>query len=159
MDKCGVTVPNSSSELLATLPLTGRGNTRAALRAPSFSVPIKPCHPLLPFSSPACRPEQGCLPARSLVIVLTGNTWSPQGHVLVPWDSRIPSLKQPESTDHQGRNETCSDCSRAKKPWARAVVFPEPSAHVWEEVAKATRLGCSPLKIDPLSFPQGHHTL
>ena len=106
MDKCRVlvTVPIGSSELLATLPLTGRGNAGAAVRAPSFSVPTTPCQPLLPFSSPACPLPPRTV--RSLVIVLTGNTWSLQGHVLVPWDSRIPSSKQPEFTEHQGRSET-----------------------------------------------------
>lgn len=119
MDKCGVliTVPISSSELLATLLLTGREETPGLQRglqvSPCPSSPLMPqqhsCSPdsnlsanqalpaLLPFSSPACPllPKTR-LPARPLVIVLTGNTWSLQEHVLVPWDSRIPSSKHPE---------------------------------------------------------------
>lgn len=173
MDKCGVlvTVPISSPELLATLPLTGRGNEcQGCSEAPSLSSILTsddttqhscspdsnlsanqalPAPPPILFHSLPSTTQTG-LPDRPWVIDLTRSTWSLQGHALVPWESRIPSSEQLEFADHQGRDETCSDCSRAKKPWVRAKCFQSQApVCVWEEVAKATRVltpqDCSPV--------------
>lgn len=126
----------SAPQLLATLPLTGRGNTVAAVRAPSLShcpssAPTarqRSCDPdrklsanqalpaLLPFLPSLPSAAQNQAASQAFGHRLTGNTWSLQGHVLVPWDSRIPSSKQPEFTDYQGRNATCSDCFVPRSP-------------------------------------------
>lgn len=149
MDKCGVlvTVPFSSSELLATLPLTGRRNARAVVRAPSLSLPILTTEATtqhsssldsslsvnqsllapLSFSSPACPlpPKQGFQPGLWL-----SYDWE-QAPAMITTRTCPGSLGQQDShhqcsqsllaTEKEMRSAV--NCSRAKKPWVRAKDF------------------------------------
>lgn len=175
IDKCGVlvTVPISSSELLATLPLTGRRNTRDVVRTPSLSLPIltteattqhsssldsslsanQPLLAPLSFSSPACPllPKQGFQPG-----LWSSYDWE-QAPAMVTTrtcpvslglqDSRHQSSQSLLATKEEMRSTV--NCSCAKKPWVRAKDFQSQAPYcVWEEVAKATRVltpqDCSP---------------
>lgn len=144
-----VSISISSSELSATLPLTGRGNTVAAVRAPSLSncpssaltARQHSCNPdsklsanqaltaLLPFLPNLPSAAQNQAASQAFGHHLTGNTWSLQGHVLVPWTAGSPHQSSQSSltTKEEMQPAVTVLCQEAL---GQGQVFPEPSAHV-----------------------------
>lgn len=126
-----------------------RGNTRAAVRAPSLSLPIlvtdATATQLQPRQKPQCQPSPASPPPilfPSLPSAAQNKAASQAFGHRFDWEHLVtprtcpgslgqqdPLIKAPRVCDHQGRNEACRDCSRAKKPGPGPSVS-RASAHV-----------------------------
>lgn len=176
MDKCGVlvTVPNSSPELLATLPLTGRGNEcQGCSEAPSLSSILTSDD----TTQHSCSPDSNlsanqALPAPPPILFHSLPSTAQTGLPARPWvidqEHLVTTRTCPGSLGEQDLPHQSSwSLLTTKEEMRPAVTVLVPrSLGSGPSVSRAKHpyvcgkrwlkpLGCSPLKIAPQSFPQG----